>query len=90
MWLSWMVYRGPGQHVTFSPLQMKPWMDTRVYANSPWSPPWVQVPEPPADGKWVTQVPFDEPGEYTLRAVARDGAMFTYENVTVTVTAPEA
>ena len=65
---------------------MKTWMDTRHYANSPWSPPYVQVPEPPPDGRWVTQVTFDEPGEYVLRAVARDGSMFSYENVAVTVT----
>ena len=68
------------------PTQMKTWMDTRHCANSPWSSPYVQVPEPPPDGRWVTQVTFDEPGEYVLRAVARDGAMSSYENVAVTVT----
>jgi hypothetical protein len=85
--LSWIVYRGPGRQVTFDPLQRKTWMDTRPYANSPWSPPLV-LPEQPPGGRWVTQVIFGEPGEYTLRAVARDGSMFTYENVMVTVTAP--
>ena len=29
---------------------------------------------------------FSEPGTYVLRAVASDGALFTYDNVTVTVT----
>ena len=29
---------------------------------------------------------FKEPGTYVLRAVASDGAVFTYDNVTVTVT----
>ena len=85
--LSWIVYRGPARQVTFDPVQRKTWMDTRPYANSPWSPPLI-LPEQPPNGRWVTQVTFGEPGEYTLRAVARDGAMFTYENVTVTVTAP--
>jgi hypothetical protein len=44
------------------------------------------IPEPPADGKWVTKVTFSEPGTYVLRAVASDSAVFTYQNVTVTVT----
>jgi hypothetical protein len=32
------------------------------------------------------QATFQEPGAYTLRAVASDGALFTYDNVMVTVT----
>lgn len=83
--LSWTVYRGKAAAVTFSPDQMKTWTDTRAWANSPWSPPF-NIPEPPADGKWVTQVTFQEPGTYILRAVASDGSLFTYENVAVTVT----
>ena len=82
---SWIVYRGPARHVSFAPLQMKTWMDTRVWSNSPWSPPQ-RIPEPPADGLWVAEVTFEEPGEYVLRAVASDGSAFTYENVIVTVT----
>jgi len=82
---SWIVYRGQASAVTFSPEQMKAWTDTRAWANSPWSPPF-DIPEPPADGKWVTQVTFREPGVYVLRAVASDGSLFTYQNVTVTVT----
>ena len=81
----WMVYRGPERHVAFAPLQMKTWMDSRVWANSPWSPPHI-LPEPPPDGRWVTDVTFDEPGEYVLRGVASDGSAFTYKNVIVTVT----
>jgi hypothetical protein len=84
VWLSWIVYRG-ARRVTFTPLQLKTWQDTRTYANSPWSPPYV-MPQAPADGKWVVQAMFDEPGTYVLRAVAGDGALFTGENVTVTVT----
>jgi hypothetical protein len=82
--LSWIVYRGKAAVVTFSPDQMKTWTDTRAYANSPWSPPY-EIPEPPADNTWVVRATFEEPGTYVLRAVASDGALFSYENVTVTV-----
>jgi hypothetical protein len=84
LWLSWIVYRG-ARRVTFMPQQMKTWQDTRTYANSPWSPPYIMPPAPP-DGKWVAQALFDEPGTYVLRAVASDGALFAGENVTVSVT----
>ena len=83
--LSWIVYRGTAATVAFSPDQMKTWEDTRTYANSPWSPPYT-IPEPPPGGKWVVQATFNEPGTYVLRAVASDGSLFTYENVTVSVT----
>jgi autonomous glycyl radical cofactor GrcA len=83
--LSWIVYRGPAKHVTFDPEQMKTWTDTRAYANSPWSPPFI-IPEPPPEGKWAVRTTFSEPGTYVLRAVASDGSLFTYDNVTVTVT----
>ena len=84
MRLSWIVYRGVAEHVSFSPVQLKTWMDTRVWSNSPWSPPYV-LPPPPEDGRWETEIRFDAPGEYVLRAVASDGGIFTYENVSVTV-----
>ena len=83
--LSWIVYRGKAEAVTFSPDQMKTWTDTRAYANSPWSPPYL-IPEAPTDNKWVVEAMFKEPGTYVLRAVASDGAVFTYDSVTVTVT----
>ena len=83
--LSWIVYRGNGAAVAFSPDQMKTWTDTRAYGNSPWSPPYT-IPVPPPNGKWETRATFTEPGTYVLRAVASDGAIFTYENITVTVT----
>lgn len=82
---SWSVYRGDADEVSFDPVQMKTWTDTRVYANSAWSPPWF-IPEPPPGNDWITEVTFDEPGEYTLRGVASDGSMFSYENLIVTVT----
>src|SRR5262249_38520302 len=37
--LSWFVYRGAGK-VTFDPMQIKVWEDTRAGANSPWAPLW--------------------------------------------------
>jgi autonomous glycyl radical cofactor GrcA len=83
--LSWLVYRGKASSVTFSPEQMKTWEDTRPFANSPWSPGTL-IPQPPPDGRWVVHATFQEPGSYILRAVASDSALFTYENVAVTVT----
>lgn len=82
--LSWFVYRGKADHVSFSPTQLKSWMDSRVYANSPWSFPYV-LPEIPPDNRFVTQVTFSEPGEYVLRGIASDGSQWSYENVRVTV-----
>src|SRR5437870_5118686 len=83
--LSWIVYRGKASAVTFSPDQMKTWTDSRAWANSPWSPPFT-IPEPPPDGNWITEVRSQEPAIYPLRAGASDGSLFTYKNVTVTVT----
>jgi hypothetical protein len=82
---SWTVYRGKASEVKFTPDQMKTWEDSRAYGNSAWSPPYI-IPEPPADGRWAADVVFNEPGTYVLRAVASDGSLFTYDNVTVTVT----
>jgi hypothetical protein len=83
--LSWIVYRGKAANVKFTPDQMKTWNDTRAYGNSMWSPPY-EIPVPPADGRWTADAVFSEPGTYVLRAVASDGSLFTYDNVTVTVT----
>ena len=82
---SWTVYRGPADRASFEPTQMKTYMDSRVYANSPWSPPFT-IPVPPENNRWSSQVTFDTPGEYVLRGVASDGSMFTYQNIIVTVT----
>jgi len=82
--LSWFVYRGAGK-VAFNPEQVEPWEDTREGANSPWAPRWTP-PTLPAGGKWETQVTFDEPGTYVLRALADDGGLFGNDNVTITVT----
>jgi hypothetical protein len=83
--LSWIVFRGPAEQVSFQPEQLKAWIDSRAWANSPWSPPYI-LPEPPQDNTWLTDVTFQEPGSYVLRAVASDGSHFSYENVTVEVT----
>ncbi len=81
---SWFVFRGAGK-VTFSPEQNKVWEDTRVGANSPWAARWT-APPVPADGKWTTEVTFDQPGTYVLRAFASDGALDHGQDLTVTVT----
>lgn len=83
--LSWIIYRGPGGQVTFDPIQIKAWEDTRAGANSPWAPIWV-APDFPADGKVTAKVTFDKPGTYVLRGVADDGALLGSDDVTVTVT----
>jgi hypothetical protein len=82
--LSWFVYRGAGS-VHFEPAQIKPWEDTRAGANSPWAPIWF-APPLPADGVTTTQVRFDEPGTYVLRAVADDGALTSGDTITIVVT----
>ena len=82
---SWTVYRGPAASATFEPTQFKTYTDTRMYANSPWAPPFT-IPQPPEDGRWTAEVVFDEPGEYVLRGIASDGSLFTYSNINVTVT----
>jgi hypothetical protein len=82
--LSWFVYRGAGR-ATFEPAQTKVWEDTRVGANSPWAPLWAP-PQLPADGKWLVEATFDDPGAYVLRARADDGALLGDDDLTVTVT----
>ncbi len=78
------VYRGAGR-VTFSPPQAKVWEDTRAGANSPWAPRWM-APAVPADGKYLVNVSFEDPGTYTIRCLASDGALNTYKDVVVNVT----
>jgi len=81
--LAWFVYRGAGK-VTFDPVQIKTWEDTRTGANSPWAPIWTP-PQVPPDGKYTVTATFAEPGTYVLRARADDGALTSDEEVTVTV-----
>lgn len=77
------VYRGAGR-VAFSPRQHKVWEDTRVGANSPWAPRWF-APVIPPDGKYQVDVTFQDPGTYTIRCLASDGALNTYQDVVVNV-----
>ena len=84
--LSWIIYRGVADApVTFDPIQIKAWEDTRAGANSPWAPIW-RAPEMPADGKITARLTFSQPGTYVLRGYADDGALTGYDEVAVTVT----
>jgi plastocyanin len=77
------VYRGAGR-VSFTPRQAKTWEDTRAGANSPWAPRWF-APAVPADGKYQVSVTFEDPGEYTIRCLASDGALNTVKDIVVRV-----
>lgn len=81
--LSWFLYRGPN-HVKFDPPQTKVWEDYRDGAGSPWSPGWM-TPPVPADGKWLVNATFTEPGEYVLRCQAHDGGLSATEDITFVV-----
>ena len=80
--VSWYVYRGDGDQVTFEPEQVKVYPDYR--GNSPWTPGWMP-PLPPADGLFPVTATFHEPGTYVLRVMAHDGGAISNEQVTVTV-----
>ncbi len=83
MYFSWFVYRGE-ENVTFDPLQVKPWEDTRAFQNSAWSPYW-EPPEVPEGGRWTATATFTEPGTYTLRGRADDGGLVDDVEVIVQV-----
>ena len=80
--VAWLVYRGPGDEVTFDPEQFKTYPDYR--GDSPWTPGWTPPPLP-ADGTFPVTATFSAPGTYVLRAMAHDGGLITTEDVTVTV-----
>jgi hypothetical protein len=80
---AWFLYRGSGS-VVFDPPQAKVWQDTRAGADSPWAPGW-QPPQIPPDGRWMVTATFPEPGSYVLRALAHDGGLVDYEDVTIVV-----
>ena len=82
--LSWFKYRGPGK-VMFDPPQAEVWQNRRDGGNSPWSAGW-QTPPIPPENRWVVRATFAEPGTYVLRALAHDGGLIDYEDVTVVVT----
>jgi len=82
--LSFFVYRGAGK-VDFDPPQTKVWEDRRDGGNSPWSAGWSTPPLPPGN-KWNVNAKFSEPGVYVIRALAHDGGLIDYDDITVTVT----
>lgn len=81
--LSWYHYRGPGA-VTFDPPQTKVWEDRRDGGNSPWSAGW-RPPAIPPGNRWATHATFSAPGTYVLRALAHDGGLIDFEDVTIVV-----
>jgi hypothetical protein len=83
MYFSWFVFRGDSE-VSFDPLQVKTWEDTRAFQNSPWAPFW-EPPEMSEDGIERTEVTFHVPGNYVLRGRADDGGLTSDVDVTVTV-----
>ncbi|MFW6200793.1 MAG: hypothetical protein ACOC8K_09475 [Gemmatimonadota bacterium] len=92
--LTWFPYRGPDgvdldEVVVFDPPQTKPWEDTRPFANSPWAVAW-EPPELPEDGRWTTEVTFEQPGIYVLRGRADDGGLYSDVEVTIEVVRPSA
>ncbi|MEX1257482.1 MAG: hypothetical protein WEG36_07685 [Gemmatimonadota bacterium] len=81
---SWFHYRGPGE-IAFDPPQAKVWQDNRDGASSPWAAGW-SPPSIPPDNRWSATATFGEPGTYVVRALAHDGGLVDYEDVTVVVT----
>lgn len=82
--LSWLKYRGPGK-IEFDPPQTKVWEDRRDGGSSPWSTGWRTPPAPP-ENRWMARATFSEPGTYVIRALAHDGGLINYGDITVTVT----
>jgi hypothetical protein len=83
--VAWIVYRGPGDAVSFAPEQFQVYGDfSREGANSPFTPGWVPPPLPP-DGKHTVKATFGKPGTYVIRALAHDGGFETARDVTVRV-----
>ena len=77
------VYRGAGR-VTFTPTQAKVWEDTRAGANSPWAPRWM-APQFRTTASTRSTVTFADPGTYTIRCLASDGALNTTKDIVVNV-----
>ena len=71
--LSWFVYRGRSRerHVRSAAVRTHGKISETAGIRRG-SPGWV-TPPIPAEGKWVTQVTFSEPGTYVLRCLAHDG-----------------
>jgi hypothetical protein len=87
--VSWFVFRGPGDTVTFDPEQIKVYPDVITEGgNSPWTPGWAPPPLP-KDNKFPVNVTFAEPGTYVVRILAHDGGAEAAKDITVTVQAKQ-
>lgn len=85
--VSWVVFRGQGNAVTFDPEQSKVYPDfVTEGGDSPWSPGWAPPPLP-KDNKFPVRVTFAEPGTYVVRVLAHDGGNDSARDVTVSVQA---
>ena len=74
--VTWFVYRGPAETVTFEPEQhVHPY-----FLPGPDPPPPV-----PADGRFDVRAWFGRPGAFVLRAAAIDGVLWTTRDLHVTV-----
>lgn len=82
--VTWFVYRGAGDKVTFDPPQFKVYPDKRPGGNSPWTPGWAP-PALPADNRFPVKVTFSAPGTYVVRLLAHDGGLDTAADITVNV-----
>ena len=83
--VSWFVYRGSGNDVTFTPNQISVWEDMRDGANSAWASGGA-APDAPPEDRWKASATFAEPGTYVIRTWADDGGLMSFEDVTVVVT----
>ena len=45
-----------------------------------------KVPPVPPENRWTVRATFSEPGTYVLRALAHDGGLLDYDDVTIQVT----
>jgi hypothetical protein len=82
--LSFFVYRGSDEAVTFDPPQVKVWEDTRDGGGSPWSAGF-RTPAVPAGNNWQAKATFTEAGTYVVRALAHDGGLWAAQDFTVVV-----
>ena len=80
--LAWIVWRGDGNRVTFSPEQFD--IHPNYNGHSPWSPGW-ESPPVPDDGRYPVMATFSAPGTYVVRAYAHDGGLANTADVTVAV-----
>ena len=73
--VSWFVYRGAGE-TTFDAAPDQGLGGHSHRCQFSMAPHWV-TPELPEDGRWVTQVTFEQTWTYVLRCRVSDGALGT-------------